>query len=111
MVKSHHRSGIRQYIKDKPTRWGIKLWVLADSSNGYTVDFNVHIGKAAGQRISEFGLGYDVVMTLMRPFLHQCYHLYVDNFYTSFPLFKDSLLRGSLPLVPSLRREEAFQMR
>ena len=25
MVKSRHRSGIRQYIKDKPTKWGIKL--------------------------------------------------------------------------------------
>ena len=36
MVKSKHRSGIRQYIKDKPTKWGIKLWVLADSANGYT---------------------------------------------------------------------------
>lgn len=33
MVKSRHRSGIRQYIRDKPTKWGIKLWVLADSSN------------------------------------------------------------------------------
>ena len=32
MVKSRHRSGIRQYIKDKPTKWGIKLWLLADSS-------------------------------------------------------------------------------
>ena len=80
MVKSHHRSGIRQYIKDKPTRWGIKLWVLADSSNGYTVDFKVYIGKAAGQETSEFGLGYNVVMRLMRPFLHQGYHLFVDNF-------------------------------
>ena len=80
MVKSRHRSGIRQYIKDKPTRWGIKLWVLADSSNGYTVDFNVYIGKAAGQETSEFGLGYNVVMRLMRPFLHQGYHLFVDNF-------------------------------
>ena len=94
MVKSRHRSGIRQYIKDKPTRWGIKLWVLADSSNGYTVDFSVYIGKAAGQRISEFGLGYDVGMRLMRPFLHQGYHLYVDNFYTSFPLFKDLFAQG-----------------
>ena len=51
MVKSRHRSGIRQYIKDKPTKWGIKLWVLADSSNGYTVDFNVYIGKEAGQTV------------------------------------------------------------
>ena len=33
-VKSRHRSCIRQYIKDKPNKWGIKLWVLADSSNG-----------------------------------------------------------------------------
>ena len=50
MVKSRHSSGIRQYmyIKDKPTKWGIKLWVLADSSNGYTVDFDVYIGRAAG---------------------------------------------------------------
>ena len=44
MVKSKHRSGIRQYMKDKPTKWGLKLWVLADSDNGYTIDFNVYIG-------------------------------------------------------------------
>ena len=25
MVKSRHKSGIRQYIKNKPTKWGIKL--------------------------------------------------------------------------------------
>ena len=47
MVKSKHRSGIRQYMKDKPTKWGVKLWVLADCDNGYTIDFNVYIGKAA----------------------------------------------------------------
>ena len=47
MVKSRHRSGFRQFIKDKPTKWGIKLWVLADSSNGYTVDFNIYIGRAS----------------------------------------------------------------
>jgi hypothetical protein len=51
MVKSRHRSDIRQYIKDKPVKWGIKLWVLADSLNGYTVDFDVYIGKSAsGER-------------------------------------------------------------
>lgn len=39
MVKSHHRSGFRQFIKDNPTKWGIKPWVLVDSSNSYDVDF------------------------------------------------------------------------
>ena len=94
MVKSRHRSGIRQYIKDKPTKWGIKLWVLADSSNGYTIDFNVYIGRAAGREVSANGLGYDVVMKLMNPFFNQGYHLYVDNFYTSVTLFKDLFARG-----------------
>ena len=82
VVKSKHRSGMRQYMKDKPTKWGVKLWVLADSDNGYTVDFNVYIGKET-QGISKHGLGYDVVMELMEPYLNQGYHLYLDNFYTS----------------------------
>ena len=94
MVKSRHRSGIRQYIKDKPTRWGIKLWVLADSSNGYTVDFDVYIGRAAGRDVSANGLGYDIVMKLMQRFLNQGYHLFVDNFYTSVTLFKDLFTQG-----------------
>ena len=94
MVKSRHRSGIRQYIKDKPTKWGIKLRVLADTSNGYTVDFNVYIGKAAGTDVSEHGLGYDVVVTLMQNFFNQGYHLYIDNFYTSTVLVKYLLQQG-----------------
>ena len=69
MVKSRHRSGFRQFIKDKPTKWGIKLWVLADSSNGYTVDFNTYISRAAGQTIGEHGHdGYDVVRHLTAPY-------------------------------------------
>lgn len=41
MVQSKHRSGMRQYNKNKPTKWGLKLWVLADSDTGYTYNFNV----------------------------------------------------------------------
>ena len=94
MVKSRHRSGIRQYIKDKPTKWGIKLWVRADSSNGYTIDYNIYIGRAAGREVSEHGLGYDVVMRLMTPYLNQGYHLFVDNFYTSVTHFKALFTQG-----------------
>ena len=75
MVRSRHRSRIRQYIKDKPTKWGIKLWVLADSTNGYTYDFNVYIGKAQAQETSAKGLGYDVVLKFMDPLFDQGYHL------------------------------------
>ena len=97
MVKSRHSSGIRQYIKDKPTKWGIKLWVLADSSNGCTIDFDIYIGREAGRVVSAHGLGFDVVMKLMQPCLNQGYHLFVDNFYTSVHLFKTLFTQGVPP--------------
>ena len=90
MVKSTHRSGIQQYIKDKPTKWGIKLWVLADSANGYTCDFAVYTGRIPDDQLPrEHGLGYDVVIKLVEPLVNQGYHLYFDNFYSSPKLLKD----------------------
>ena len=87
-VKSRHRYGFRQFIKDKPTKWGIQLWVLADSSNVYTVDFNIQIGRAAGQTIGEHRLGYDVFMHLTAPYFGKGYQSFVDNFYSTLTLFK-----------------------
>ena len=102
MVKSRHRSGILQFLKDKPTRWRIKLWVLADSSNGYTIDFDVYIGKDAGRFVSDKGLAYDVVMKLIQPYLHQGYHLFFHNFYTSIALVND-LFELSVPSAGTVR--------
>lgn len=62
LVKSKHSLGIRQHIAYKPVKFGVKLWVLADSKNGYTFDFEIYIGKT-GQTYED-GLGYDVVMKL-----------------------------------------------
>ena len=95
MVKSKHRSAIRQYMKNKPTKWGIKLWVLADSSNGYTIDFNVYIGKSQHEAPSSNGLGYDVVMKLVNPYLGQGYYVYFDNFFSSHKLVQDLFLNGT----------------
>ncbi|XP_060779637.1 piggyBac transposable element-derived protein 3-like [Neoarius graeffei] len=48
---------MRQYMKDKPTKWDFKLFVLADSSNGYTLDFSVYKGKS--NLPTGHGLSYD----------------------------------------------------
>lgn len=34
-----------QYIKSKPHKHGIKVFVLAASNNGYIYDFNVYVGE------------------------------------------------------------------
>ncbi|XP_035262865.1 nascent polypeptide-associated complex subunit alpha, muscle-specific form-like [Anguilla anguilla] len=87
MVATKGRIGIKQFMKDKPTKWGFKLFVLADSKSGYTCDFSVYQGKAFTP--SGNGLSYDAVVNLLRvPFLGTGYHLFVDNFYTSTALFR-----------------------
>ncbi|KAK2899637.1 hypothetical protein Q8A73_012766 [Channa argus] len=88
MVATKAKTGMTQYMRDKPTKWGLNLFALPDSSNGYTVDFNVYWGKS--QTSSEHGLAYEAVMKLIQPaLLGTGYHVYMDNFYTSPKLFMD----------------------
>ena len=87
MVKSKGRSGMRQYIRDKPIKWGYKLWVLADAKTGYTSNFFVYTGKQEGT--IQHGLGYKVVFDLLEDFKNQGYHIFIDNFYTSVQLLQD----------------------
>uniref|UniRef100_A0A3Q1ECD4 PiggyBac transposable element-derived protein domain-containing protein n=1 Tax=Acanthochromis polyacanthus TaxID=80966 RepID=A0A3Q1ECD4_9TELE len=88
MVAAKAKTGMKQYMKVKPNKWGIKLFVLAESSSGYTIQFDIHTGKTGA--IRHHGLAYDVVMNLIqKSSLGTGYHIYMDNFYTSPRLFKD----------------------
>ncbi|KAH8026360.1 hypothetical protein HPB51_020344 [Rhipicephalus microplus] len=89
MVKSKARSGIRQYIHDKVTKCGYKLWVLAESETGYTSQFFVYTSKR--ETPGPHGLAFDVVSKLCEKYLEQGYKIYMDNFYTSKHLFEHLL--------------------
>jgi hypothetical protein len=41
MIPFKGRLAFKQYIKDKPTKWGIKVFVLADAHNGYVSNLEV----------------------------------------------------------------------
>lgn len=43
----------------KPTKYGIKVWMPANSQNGYVNNFSVYLGKEANVPQLN-GLGYDV---------------------------------------------------
>ena len=60
---------MRQYIKNKPVKFGLKLWVLAGSHKVYSYDFNVYAGKDGGETLSENRLGYSVIIKVMSALL------------------------------------------
>jgi hypothetical protein len=86
MVGFKGRLSFKQYLPMKPTKWGIKIWELADSTNGYVLSMDVYTGKSSQPNQPTRGLGFRVVDTLMSPFYGRNHHLYFDSFYSSVPL-------------------------
>ena len=81
MIAFKGRLSFRQYMPAKPTKYGIKVWMAADSANGYVINFSVYLGSEEGNpRIH--GLGYAVVMDMVKPYLNKNHHVFFDNFFS-----------------------------
>ena len=44
MIGFKGRLSFLQYLPKKPTKWGMKAFVLADSKNGYTYNWRLYTG-------------------------------------------------------------------
>ena len=84
MIKFQGRSSLKQYMPLKPTKRGIKVWVAADSTNGYFSRFEIYTGKK--DNTTEHGLGARVVKTLTADLKGKYHHVYFDNYFTSLKL-------------------------
>jgi len=54
MINFKGQTTLKQYMPLKPTKRGIKVWVLGDSHNGYFSKLQVYTGAVDG---AEKGLG------------------------------------------------------
>ena len=73
MIRFKGRMAFRQYMPAKPIKWGVKIWVLAETSTGYLSKFQVYTGRAPeGQgRGLTFRVVTDLVDQLYGQLLHQ----------------------------------------
>lgn len=97
MCSTKMRHHLRQYMPNKPHKWGVKLFVLCDST-GFAYRFEVYNGAGdnvvlAGQ--PDLGSTSNVVVRLSQTIPDFKHHiLYFDNFYTSIPLLVYLRARG-----------------
>ena len=93
MIAYCGRISYLQYIPKKPTKFGIKVWLLAESKTGYIINYIIYTGKLSEDNMDPelegHNQGYKVVMALMKPYLNLGHHVYFDNLFTSFELLKD----------------------
>ena len=89
MIPTKNRLAIKQYIKDKPIKWGIKSFLLCESETGYILHAEIYTGKHSGLFIDELGATGSVVVRLATAAgLAQKNHILVmDRFYNSVKLF------------------------
>jgi len=98
------RLSFKQYLPLKRSRFGIKLYKLCESETGYVYRFFVYVGKLSSPITCppshapppDFGATETIVWYLTMPLFDAGHCLYVDNFYTSLPLFRALYARRTL---------------
>ncbi|XP_037037956.1 piggyBac transposable element-derived protein 4-like [Bradysia coprophila] len=107
MMKCKARTSLKQFMKDKPTKRGIKGWVRADAESGYVYDINLYTGKSCGNE--EGTLGERVVNTLCSTIRDPDVAIVMDRFFSSvrlhqtikFPIVGTVITnRRNLPKMP-----------
>lgn len=89
MIPFSGRLSFLQFIKGKPTRWGIKAFMLASSATGYVYQLKIYTGK--GEQTSNIK---DLVEGMVEGLNNSCHILYLDNFYTSTALLQSLRTKG-----------------
>ncbi|XP_067122211.1 piggyBac transposable element-derived protein 4-like [Centruroides vittatus] len=94
----------RQYIPQKRARYGVKFYMLCESSSGYLYNFLIYTGKGTclNQKYGNMLYTSQVVLTLLEPLLDKGYCLTTDNYYTS-PQLADYLITVKTDCCGTLR--------
>lgn len=105
MIKFKGHNVMKQYIKNKPVRWGFKLWCRADAETGYLFEFDLYTGKRTSG--TEYGLGESVVIQLTKKLDGLGCEIYIDNFFNS-PLLQYRLISQNTKLCGTVRTNRKY---
>ena len=65
MIPTKNRLAIKQYIRDKPVRWGIKSFLLCEAKTGYILNAEIYTGRVKDRHWPLLGSAGSVVRRLV----------------------------------------------
>jgi hypothetical protein len=86
MKKFKGRCKFKQYIKNKPVRWGLKIYCVACSETAYLCNAEFYLGKNLEEVDQDTSVLQQTCLRLLRPFANHNRIVHIDNYYTSIPL-------------------------
>ena len=98
------RCSFRQYISNKPSKYGIKVYVLAGSKTFYSVSSKVYMG--ADTHAPGLPVPTQAVLDLVSSVSGTNRNITTDNYYTSIPLAME-LKSRKLTLVGTMKKNKA----
>lgn len=105
LIGTKNKTQLIQYLPNKGHhKWGIKLWVMCESTTAYVMSFFVYKGKRDTTDAGK-GLAHRVVVKLleMGSCLRKGYHVFCDNFFTSIDLARELLTKRTY-ITGTIRR-------
>ena len=97
------RCSFKQYIPNKPSKYRIKVYVLADSQSFYLISFKIYAG--ASTHIPGLPVPMQAVLDLINPISGTNRNITTDDYYTSISLGNE-LKSNQLTLVGTIKKNK-----
>ena len=90
------RCSFKQYIKNKPVRWGIKIFCVCCSATGYLWNAAFYLGRTeeSTSKQQETSATMKAVLKILEPLSFKNHIVHMDNYYTSIPLLNTLIKMG-----------------
>lgn len=100
------RCSFKQYIPNKPAKYGMKIFAIVDAKSFYTLNMELYVGQQPEGPFKKNNSPQDIVLRLIGTYFNTGRNLTTDNWYTSFPLSK-ILLDHKITMVGTLRKNKS----
>jgi hypothetical protein len=92
-------------MKNKPAKYGIKIWWAVDSETWYPLNVQVYLGKPPNET-REVNQGQRLVKDVTRKWLNNGRNITADDFFTSIPQVTE-LLAMKATYIGTIRKNKA----
>ena len=91
------------FMPNKPDKYNVKFWVLADVETKYVSNIDVYLGAQEKEQHGGVSLAESVVVNLCKHIKGKGYNTTCDNFFTSLSV-AEKLARDKLSIVGTIRK-------